>query len=42
MFNFLFQGKVGNIIAPVESPEAQLLISIQNRQPDKVREDGKR
>ena len=38
MFNFLLQGKVGEMMAPVQSPEAQLLIAIQNRQQDKVRE----
>lgn len=37
MFNFLLQGKVGEMMAPVQSPEAQLLIAIQNRQQDKVR-----
>lgn len=37
MFNFLFQGKVGEMMAPIKSPEAQLLIAIQNRQADKVR-----
>lgn len=37
MFNFLLQGKVGEMMAPVQSQEAQLLIAIQNRQPDKVR-----
>lgn len=36
MFNFLFQGKVGEMMAPIKSPEAQLLIAIQNRQQDKV------
>lgn len=38
MFNFLLQGKVGEMMAPVQSPEAQLLIAIQNRQQDKVRD----
>ena len=37
MFNFLLQGKVGEMMAPVQSQEAQLLIAIQNRQADKVR-----
>lgn len=37
MFNFLLQGKVGEMMAPVQSQEAQLLIAIQNRQQDKVR-----
>ena len=37
MFNFLWQGKVGEMMAPIKSPEAQLLIAIQNRQHDKVR-----
>lgn len=36
MFNFLLQGKVGEMMAPVQSQEAQLLIAIQNRQQDKV------
>eukprot|EP00904_Undaria_pinnatifida_P011487 jgi/Undpi1/7469/HiC_scaffold_22.g09942.m1 len=38
MFNFLLQGKVGEMMAPVQSPEAQLLIAIQNRQQDKIRD----
>ncbi|CBJ30270.1 conserved unknown protein [Ectocarpus siliculosus] len=38
MFNFLLQGKVGEMMAPVQSQEAQLLIAIQNRQQDKIRE----
>lgn len=38
MFNFLLQGKVGEMMAPIKSPEAQLLIAIQNGQRDKVRE----
>lgn len=37
MFNFLLQGKVGEMMAPIKSPEAQLLIAIQNGQRDKVR-----
>lgn len=37
MFNFLFQGKVGEMMAPIKSPEAQLLIAIHNRQANKVR-----
>lgn len=40
MFNFLLQGKVGEMMAPVQSQEAQLLIAIQNRQQDKVRTEG--
>lgn len=36
MFNFLWQGKVGEMMAPIKSPEAQLLIAIQNKQQDKV------
>lgn len=40
MFNFLLQGKVGEMMAPVQSPEAQLLIAIQNRQQDKVRDSA--
>lgn len=39
MFNFLLQGKVGEMMAPVQSQEAQLLIAIQNRQEDKVRQE---
>lgn len=42
MFNFLLQGKVGEMMAPVQSPEAQLLIAIQNKQAEKVRDDGER
>ncbi|CAM9950366.1 unnamed protein product, partial [Ectocarpus fasciculatus] len=38
MFNFLLQGKVGEMMAPVQSQEAQLLIAIQNRHQDKIRE----
>eukprot|EP00611_Tribonema_gayanum_P004873 TRINITY_DN14102_c0_g1_i1.p1 TRINITY_DN14102_c0_g1~~TRINITY_DN14102_c0_g1_i1.p1 ORF type:complete len:105 (-),score=44.12 TRINITY_DN14102_c0_g1_i1:717-1031(-) len=38
MFNFLFQGNLGDIIAPIQSPEQQLLIAIQNRQMDKVQQ----
>lgn len=41
MFNFLLQGKVGEMMAPVQSQEAQLLIAIQNSQPDKVRWEGR-
>ncbi|KAG5178762.1 ankyrin repeat-containing domain protein [Tribonema minus] len=37
MFNFLFQGNLGDIIAPIQSPEQQLLIAIQNRQMDKAK-----
>ena len=36
-FNSLFQGKIGELIAPIQSPEQQLLIAIQNKQLDKVR-----
>lgn len=42
MFNFLLQGKVGEMMAPVQSQEAQLLIAIQNRHQDKVRRAGER
>mmetsp|Transcript_20316 Transcript_20316/g.30029 ORF Transcript_20316/g.30029 Transcript_20316/m.30029 type:complete len:477 (-) Transcript_20316:122-1552(-) len=38
MFNFLFQGNLGELIAPIQSPEQQLLIAIQNLQLDKVRQ----
>ncbi|CAM9730917.1 unnamed protein product [Chrysoparadoxa australica] len=38
MFNFLFQGNLGELIAPIQSPEQQLLIAIQNRQHDKIHE----
>ncbi|CAM9991623.1 unnamed protein product, partial [Choristocarpus tenellus] len=38
MFNFLFQGNLGDMIAPIKSPEAQLLIAIQNRDDSKMHE----
>jgi hypothetical protein len=38
MFNFLFQGNLGEMIAPIQSVEQQLLIAIQNKQLDKVRQ----
>ncbi|CAN0105090.1 unnamed protein product, partial [Discosporangium mesarthrocarpum] len=38
MFNFLFQSNLGEMIAPIKSPEAQLLIAIQNKADDKIRE----
>ena len=41
MFSFFLQGKVGDMMAPIKSPEAQLLIAIQNRQQDKVRGESK-
>jgi hypothetical protein len=36
MFNFLFQSNLGELIAPIQSAEQQLLIAIQNRKTEKV------
>ncbi len=36
MLSWVFQGNIGEIIAPYAGPEQQLIVAIQNNQRDKV------